>query len=104
MSHARRDKQNGASGRQRQVANDDSSPQRRRRPDLEERHFSIKACKLSANRKIRAGYGSYAKFPMVEMDVSWPGYSPVVIERFRGWDIRRYSGVWQMSPVSGTGA
>lgn len=41
---------------------------------------------------------------MVETDVSWPGYSPVVIERFRSWDIRRYSGVWQMSPVSGTGA
>ena len=30
----------GASGRQRQVANDDSSPQRHRRPDFEERHFS----------------------------------------------------------------
>ena len=32
-------RRNGASGRQRQVANDDSSPQQRRRPDIEERHL-----------------------------------------------------------------
>ena len=31
--------QNGASGRQRQVANDESSPQQRRRPDIAEHHF-----------------------------------------------------------------
>lgn len=50
-----------------------------------------------------SGYGSNAKFPMLALHVKWPGYPVEVIERFRGWDIRKYSGVWQMSPVSGTG-
>ena len=48
MSHARRDKQNGASGRQRQVANDESSPQQRRRPDIEERHLCHQLGRVSA--------------------------------------------------------
>jgi hypothetical protein len=49
------------------------------------------------------GYHTRAKFPMIEMITKWPGYSPTVTEKFRGWDIRDYSGTWKMSPASGTG-
>lgn len=50
-----------------------------------------------------SGHATRAKFPMVEMRTTWPGYGLQVVVRFRGWDIRRYDGVWKMAPISGTG-
>jgi hypothetical protein len=54
-------------------------------------------------KSFGSGHADKAKYPLIEMRTTWPGYPVTVTERFRGWDIRRFSGVWQMSPVSGTG-
>lgn len=49
------------------------------------------------------GHLDNAKYPLVETRTTGPGYPVLVTERFRGWDTRKYSGTWKMSPVSGTG-
>ena len=55
------------------------------------------------NFAFGAGHYTRAKFPMVREEVSWPDYPPLVVIKFRGWDIHRYSGVWKTAPASGTG-
>lgn len=59
------------------------------------------------NRDLSRDFGvhetSRTKFPMVAYHISWPGFSPVVHIKYRGWDIRRYSGVWKLAPATGTG-
>jgi hypothetical protein len=71
--------------------------------DYTQASYSIGNTSYPIIKSFGSGHASYAKFPMIEMDTTWPGYSVRVVEKFRGWDIRRYNGVWQMSPVSGTG-
>ncbi|MFG2296576.1 hypothetical protein [Streptomyces sp. NPDC048603] len=55
------------------------------------------------NRDFGAHEADRTKFPMVAYHISWPGYPPVVHVKYRGWDIRRYSGVWKLAPATGTG-
>lgn len=55
-------------------------------------------------RSFGRRHADNAKYPLIEMRTTWPGHpTATVTVRFRGWDIRRYDGVWKMAPVSGTG-
>jgi hypothetical protein len=49
------------------------------------------------------GHLDNAKYPLVETRTTWPGYPVLVTERFRGFDTRKYSGTWKMSPRVGHG-
>ncbi|MFI7337227.1 hypothetical protein ACIBUY_04720 [Streptomyces sp. NPDC050085] len=66
-------------------------------------HASTGTYNHDLNRDFGAHETSRTKFPMVAYHVSWPGYPAVVNVKYRGWDIRRYAGVWKLAPASGTG-
>ncbi|MBD0742656.1 hypothetical protein [Streptomyces sp. CBMA152] len=55
------------------------------------------------NRGFGVNESTRVKFPMVGYHISWPGYSPVVTVKYRGWDVRNYSGTWKLAPATGTG-
>ncbi|MFF7333296.1 hypothetical protein [Streptomyces sp. NPDC008150] len=64
---------------------------------------STSTYKHDLNRDFGAHETNRTKFPMVGYHVSWPGYPANVNIRYRGWDVRRYSGVWKLAPATGTG-